>query len=131
MAAMESGGAWGIAAITKFGWLKFASLGAALVGAALMAMSRPPKTRKEQFYQGLTALGSSLLFGDFAVRWAATFFSFVNLATDSYFDIFTFYVAIHGLVGAAAWGAFGAAGSLRDKFSKDPIGVVKDVKDVL
>ncbi len=130
MAAMESGGAWGLAAITKFGWIKLASLGAALIGAGLMAMSRPPKTRKEQFYQATTALGSSLLLGDFAVRWAATFFSFVNLATDSYFDILTFYVTIHGLVGAMAWGLFGALGTIRDKIAKDPIGTVKDVKDI-
>lgn len=131
MGAMESGSAWSIAALTKFGWLKFASLGAALIGAGLMAMSRPPKTRREQFYQAATALGSSLLFGDFVVRYAATYFPFVNLLTDSYFDVLTFYVTVHGLVGAMAWGLFGALGTFRDKVSKDPIGAAKDVKDIL
>jgi len=131
MAAMESGGAWGVAAITKFGWIKFVTLGAALLGAGLMAMSRPPKTRKEMFYQALTALGSSLLFGDFAVRWAATFFSFVNLNTDSIIDVLTFYASVHGLVGALAWGLFGGIAHFRDKFSNDPIQAVKDAKDVL
>lgn len=130
MAAMESGSAWGVAAITKFGWLKFASLGAALVGAGLMALSRPPTSRKEMFYQALTALGSSLVFGDFVVRWAASFFSFINLGTDAYIDVLTFYVAVHGLVGALAWGAFGALAHYRDKLSKDPIGAIKDVKDL-
>ena len=130
MAAMESGGAWGIAVISKFGWLKMASLGAALAGAGLMALSRPPKTRKEQFYQALTALGSSLLFGDFAVRWAATYFPFVNLITDSYFDTLTFYVSVHALVGALAWGAFGALGTFRDKFVVDPSGAVKNARDI-
>ena len=128
MPAMESGSAWGVATLTKFGWLKIASLGAAGIGAGLMALSRPPKTRREQFYQGLTALGSSALFGDFAVRWAATFFSFVNLATDSIFDVYTFYISIHGLVGAMAWGLFGALGTLRDKVAKDPIGTIKDAQ---
>lgn len=131
MAAMESGSAWSIAAITKFGWLKFVTLGAALIGAGLMALSRPPKTRKEMFYQALTALGSSLLFGDFAVRWAASFFPFINLMTDGFMDVLLFYVSVHGLVGASAWGIFGAAASFLDKFSKDPTQAVKDVKEVL
>lgn len=131
MAAMESGSAWSIATITKFGWIKFASLGAALIGAGMMAMSRPPKTRKEMFYQALTALGSSLIFGDFAVRWAASFFPFINLVTDGFMDILLFYVSIHGLVGASAWGFFGAGASFLDKFSKDPTNTIKDVKDLL
>jgi len=130
MAAMESSGAWGLAAITKFGWIKFVSLGAALLGAGIMAMSRPPKTRREQFYQGLTALGSSFLFGDFAVRWAATFFTFVNLSTDSFFDVLTFYAAVHGLIGAVAWGVFGGIGSYRDRFTQNPTEAVKDVKSL-
>lgn len=116
----ESAGV-GLAAITKFGWIKFASLGAALLGAALMVIFRPPKTRKEMFYQGLVALGSSLLFGDFFVAWAAHFLTFMSV-TDAKFN-----VAIHGLVGALSWGAFGALAHYRDKAATNPEQVVKDV----
>ena len=129
MDTMESTGL-GMATLSKFGWLKILSLGAALAGAGLMALSRPPQSRKEMFYQGLTALGTSFVFGDFVVRWAATFFTFVNLLTDSFLDIATFYIAIHGLVGALAWGAFGGIGAWRDKFRIDPVEAIKDVKSI-
>ena len=130
MNTIESGSV-GIAAITKFGWIKFATLGSALLGAGLMALSRPPQSRREMFYQGATALGTSFIFGDFAVRWAATFFSFINLITDSSYDVLTFYVAVHGLLGALAWGLFGSIGAWRDKLRTDPIEAIKDVKSLV
>jgi hypothetical protein len=33
------------------------------MGAAMMAVFRPPKSRKELFLQGAVALGTSLMFG--------------------------------------------------------------------
>jgi len=62
---MESGGAaLGISWVAKFGFVKILTLGAAALGAGLMAVFRPPKTRKEMFAQSVVALGSSLLFGN-------------------------------------------------------------------
>lgn len=109
----------GLAAlITKYGWIKAATLGSALLGALLMAVFRPPKTRKEMLMQAIIALGSSYLFGD-------SVYSIVTkwVPLD--------YVAVHGLVGALSWGIFGGLAHMRDKVAADPIQAVKDVKDIL
>lgn len=118
MAAMESGSAFGLAAITKYGWMKFGALGAAGLGALMMAVFRPPKTRKEMFLQGLVALGSSFLFGDFAYRAAVYYLPF---QVD--------YIAVHGFVGAISWGIFGGLAMYRDKLASKSID--ESVKDLL
>lgn len=115
MPSLEGGA---LAVITKYGWLKLATLGAALGGAVLMAVFRPPKNRKEMLLHALVALGSSFLFGD-------TVFKIIN----NYIEMD--YVAVHGLVGAMSWGFFGGLATMRDKFSKDPVQTVKDVKDIV
>lgn len=109
----------GLAAlIAKVGWVKVATLGSALAGAFLMAIFRPPKSRKEMLLQAIVALGCSYMFGDSA-------YTIINkwIPLD--------YVAVHGLVGALSWGAFGGLAHTRDKLSNDPIQVAKDVKDLL
>ena len=115
MPTLESGA---IAAITKYGWLKLATLGSALGGALLMAVFRPPTTRKEVLMHALVALGCSFYFGD-------TVYTFINKYVEM--DI----VASHGLVGAMSWGLFGGLATLRDRFFKDPVQVAKDVKDII
>lgn len=130
MAAMESGSAAGLAAITKFGWIKFASLGAALMGAGIMAIFRPPKTRKELFTQGLVALGTSLLFGNFIANLFLHYLPLLDVAKASLEDLLTFHIAIHGLIGAMSWGIFGGLAHLRDKVEADPVQAVKDVRDL-
>lgn len=115
----------------KFGAVKFFGLGAALVGAGIMAIFRPPKTRKEMFMQGAVALASSLLFGGVAVNALAGFSVFgINLLTAPLADIIQFNAMVHGLIGAMAWGVFGGLAVLRDKFSSDPIQAVRDIKDL-
>jgi len=121
--SVESGGALG-ALIYKVGLIKLLGFGSALIGAGIMAATRPPKSRKEMFYQAATALGCSFLFGGLAVQW---FMNWQVWAVGSLEAI----VAIHGLLGAVSWGIFGALAVLREKFSKDPIQVAKDVKDIL
>lgn len=130
MAAVESGSAAGLAAITKFGWIKFASLGAALMGAGIMAIFRPPKTRKELFTQGLVALGTALLFGNFIANLFLHYVPLLDLAKASLEDILTFHIAINGLVGAMSWGMFGGLAHIRDRVETDPLQAVKDVRDV-
>lgn len=117
------------ALIAKYGWLKLFTLGAAGLGAALMAAFRPPKSRKELAMHALVAFGCSFLFGDTAVQLADSFFDFINLATADWWSFLQFYITVHGLVGAMSWGLVGGLATFRDRFSNDPTGAIKDVKD--
>lgn len=115
MPTLESG----LAAIaTKFGWIKLATLGAAVGGAAIMAMFRPPKTRKEVAAHAFVALASSLIFGNSVYAIAQ---NYVPL------DM----VAVHGLIGALSWGAWAGLASWRDKFAENPTQAIKEIKDVV
>lgn len=116
--SIESGA--GIALLVKTKLLAFLP---ALIGAGLMAMFRPPKTRKELMMQALVALGCSFLFGNTAFNIVSGWFPAV--AGPDGKD------AILGLVGALSWGAFGGLAHFRDKVAKDPIEAVKNVKDIL
>lgn len=118
------------ALIAKYGWLKLFTLGASVAGAGLMAVFRPPKSRKEMFLQATVALTCSFLFGDTAVKWADSFFAFIDLNTAPYWDFLQFYITVHGLVGAFSWGLVGGLAAYRDKFTNDPVQAVKDVKSI-
>lgn len=119
----------GLGLLAKFGWIKAATLGAALAGAGMMAIFRPPKTRKELFSQGLVALGSSLLFGNTVALWIAHVFPFIDLATTSLENYVQYLVSVHGLVGALSWGLWGGFSVFRDKTGSQSItDTVKDVK---
>lgn len=117
-------------AIWKFGTLKLLGVGAALIGALIMAIFRPPLTRKEMMYQAAVAIGASLLFGSNACRYLDSIWSWINLTTDSTEDVMQFVAMVHGLIGASAWGVFGGIAVLRDKFGSDPIQTAKDIKDI-
>lgn len=127
--SLESGAIGAL--IAKYGVLKLFTLGAAGVGAALMAVFRPPKSRKEMFLQAVVALGCSLLFGDTATKYLDYLFDFIDLNTAGWVDYLQFYVTVHGLVGAISWGAFGGLAHLRDKVESNPIGTAKEIKDVI
>lgn len=130
MAEPAATGALGFA-IWKFGAVKVFGLGAALIGAGIMAIFRPPKTRREMFMQGAVALASSLLFGGAAVNALASFSVFnINLLTAPMADVIQFNAMVHGLIGSMAWGIFGGLAVLRDKFSSDPIQAVRDIKSL-
>lgn len=119
------------ALLTKFGWLKIFTLGAALAGAGLMAIFRPPKTKKEMFLQGCVALGCSFLFGDTVVNLLDGWFSFIDAATSPIDKWMQFAIAVHGLVGALSWGIFGGIAYVRDKVGVNPIEAAKEIKDVV
>lgn len=109
--------------LAKFGTAKVLSFGAAFLGALIMLMFRPPKSRKELFYHALSAFAGSALFGGTALALAATW-----TGVDK--DILT--PAVYGTIGALSWGFFGGLASWRDnKLGKDPVQAIKDVKDVL
>jgi hypothetical protein len=124
---LSTGSALGYA-IGKFGMVKLLGFGAALVGAGLMAIFRPPLTRKELFLQGAVALGCSLLLGGVFVSYLDSLFDWINLATAPIEEVIQFNVAVHGLLGALSWGIFGGLAVVRDRVSKDPVEVVKDVR---
>lgn len=127
---LEQGGLLG-AVIGKFGLLKVLGFGASLLGAGMMAIFRPPRTRKELFLQGAVALGTSLLLGGTIVDWVDYYVDFIDIKTASLPEIIQFNVTIHGLLGAFSWGLFGGIAVLRDKFGSDPVKTAKDVKDAV
>ncbi len=113
--------------LASLGLAKLIGFGAALIGAALMVAFRHPKNKKELFYQALVALGCSLLFGGFASGFVMHMFTWAAEPSMMYSVI----GAVHGLIGALSWGIFGALASVRDRLSKDPVKLAKDVKDIL
>lgn len=123
------GGAVG-ALIAKYGAVKLVTVFAALSGAGMMAIFRPPKTRKEVFYQGAVALGCSLMFGDVVASMIDYWFDFINMSSSPREQVIQFMVAVHGMVGAFSWGIYGGIAVLRDKFGSDPVQTVKDIKNV-
>jgi len=127
--SIESGVGIG-ALVAKYGWLKLLTVGSALGGAGMMAIFRPPKDKKEMFYQGAVALGCSLMFGDVAAQMIDYWFDFINMTTSPRGDVIQFVVAIHGLLGAFSWGLYGGIAAFRDKFGSNPIQAIKDVRDV-
>jgi hypothetical protein len=118
------------ALVFKMGALKFLSFGAALLGAGIMAVFRPPKTRKELFMQGAVALGTSFLFGPVAVSIMDGFIDSVDMSAAKMGDVIEFNMAVYGFLGAIAWGVFGGLAVLRDKLGSDPINTVKDIKNL-
>lgn len=117
-------------ALWKIGSLKFAGFGAALIGAGIMTIFRPPKTKKEMFLQGACALAGSFMFGNTAVTFLDSWFDWINLATASFNDAVQFTVTVHGLIGAMSWGVFGGLAAMRERIGTDPIQAIKDIKDV-
>lgn len=116
--------------IKTLGVTKITGLLAALVGAAMMAVFRPPKNKREQILQATVALGCSFLFGDSLCLMLDSWFDWINLKTDTMADSIQFIATVHGLVGALAWGAFGGLAIIRDKLSKDPVQTIRDIKDL-
>jgi hypothetical protein len=109
--------------LAKFGMAKVLSFGAAFIGAAIMLMFRPPKSRKDLFYHACSAFAGSALFGGTALALAV---SWTGLDKD------TLIPAVYGIIGALSWGFFGGLASWRDdKLAKDPLQAIKDVKDVV
>lgn len=97
--------------IAKYG---LGTLLAAVGGAAIMAMFRPPKDRKEVLQHALVALGTSLILGssvyNIVIQWIP-----VN------------EIAVHGLLGAVSWGLWAGIATYRDRFARAPVEAVKDV----
>ena len=101
---------------------KLFAYAAALGGALLIAMTRPPSSRKELFYHAATALIASALFGELGVS-----------LLDSWLAVSreVLIVPVYGFIGSMGWGIAGALSTFSERFAKDPTQAVKDVRDVL
>lgn len=95
---------------------------ASFAGAVLIAMTRPPQTRKELFYHAAAAMLASYIFGDVVV---AILDNWLALTREE------LIVPVYGFIGAMGWGIAGGLSTFSGKFAKDPVQAIKDVKDVV
>lgn len=94
-------------------WKALASLGAGVLGAAIMAAVDPPTTRKELFSQAAVAGVGSLVFGPVVLRVVNHFVPFLGTDNKTVWDLFEVAVPVYFLVGAISWGFFGAVAKVR------------------
>jgi hypothetical protein len=107
---------WIVAVLYKF-------LPAAL-GAALMIVIEPPKTRKELFWRLVAAFICSAMFGELAMDWlhSVSWFAFLDPFKRSH------QAAIDFIVGGSGWFILGGGGVMLRRFKGDPVTTVKDAK---
>ncbi len=91
-----------------------ALLGSGILGAVMMAVFDPPKTKKLLFGQAAVAGIGSLFFGPVATKLADHYFDFINLANATGIEAFEVAAPVYLLVGAMSWGAFGALAKFRE-----------------
>ena len=101
--------------------------GAAFLAAMLIAITRPPKNRAELFTRAFVAIASSLLFGGFFVTVLDYYIPFVNVSGVVFGE---FHAAVHGLVGATAWGVVGGVGALMDFLKNKPVDFLIKLKSI-
>jgi hypothetical protein len=113
----ESAG-WLAAAIYKF-------LPATL-GAAIMIVIEPPKTRQELFWRLVAAFICSAIFGEFVMDALKSFsmFAFLDPAKRSH------QAAVDFIVGGSGWFLLGGGGVLLRRFRGDPAGAAEDAKRI-
>jgi hypothetical protein len=92
------------------------SLGAGLLGAAIIASFDPPATRRELFKQAAVAGVGSMVFGPVAVRIVGHYIPY--LASVTGLDALEVTVPIYFLVGALSWGFMGAVAKFREVLAK-------------
>jgi hypothetical protein len=99
-----------------------AKLFPAAIGALIMVAVGPKViSRREIFLRAFVALGLTYLFSDAAAAYVSTEFA--------WFDQAKHRTALDGLMGCIGWGAMGGLSSLAQKFKKNPLQVIRDVRD--
>lgn len=96
----------------------------AALGAAIMILVDPPKSRRDLFIRVFVAMACSILFGELVFDWLR------SMSVFSWLDPFkrAHVSAIDGIVGAVGFSvASGSAVWLR-RFRKDPIKAIDEVK---
>lgn len=110
------------------GWLAalvYKFLPAAL-GAAIMIVIEPPKTRRELFWRLVAAFICSAMLGQVAFDFlhSLSWFAFLDASKRPH------TAAVDFIVGGGGWFLLGGVGVILRKARTDPIGAVDDVKKV-
>lgn len=100
-------------AATGLGLKLGAAAGAGVLGALVMAMVDPPRTRRELFVQATVAAIGSMIFGPVAVKALSKEFDWYSLANLAGVDYIQMVMPVYFLTGAMSWGVFGALAKLR------------------
>ena len=106
----------------KVGVTKLLTLASVFAGVFLMAIFRPPSSRKEVIQHGLVALLSSFLAGPLLSKLTS---SWLGVPID---DVL---IPVHGFIGAFSWAVWSGAATWRDRLIKDPQGAINDAKDIV
>lgn len=96
------------------------------IGAAIMVAVHPPQDKKELFARIFVAFACSYLFYGFTfdLLHSLSWFSFLNKTNEDH------AFAVRGLLGACGWFFMGGFSMLLQKFRADPVGTVKEVKEI-
>lgn len=99
----------------------------ATLGAAIMIVIEPPKTRRELFWRLVAAFVCSAIFGELAMDFlkSLSWLAFLDPAKRSH------QAAIDFMVGGSGWFLLGGGGVLLRKFRGDPVATVEEAKKVL
>ena len=111
--------------------LKFWLLIPAILGAAIMLATKPPKERKTMFLYAFVAISSSFLFGHQLAHALDYYVPWVDLTTHADEHHLDYMIAVHGLVGAAAWSVCGLAHTAYAKLREDPAGALRDFWNIV
>jgi uncharacterized membrane protein YeaQ/YmgE (transglycosylase-associated protein family) len=98
----------------------------ATLGAAIMIVIEPPKTRKELFWRLVAAFICSAIFGEFVMDFlrSLSWMSFLDPAKRSH------QAAVDFVVGGSGWFMLGGVGVLLRRFRTDPAGAAEEAKRV-
>lgn len=110
---------------------KLAGVFAAVIGAGIIAATRPPATRGQLFAHAAVAIGSSILFGHQVAVALDPYVYWVDLAQAGPWESLDYYVAVHGLVGAASWGVWGYISSIIERVRSSDEGLLVALRNAI
>lgn len=90
-----------------------ASVGAGLIGGALMVILDPPATKLQMFLQSVTAGIGSIVFGPIAVRALDHYVDWVDLAQAHFSTVLEVAAPVYFVIGCLSWGIAAALVHLR------------------
>jgi hypothetical protein len=89
-------------------------IGSGVLGAVMMAVFDPPKSKKAMFGQAAVAGISSLFFGPLAVKTLDHYVDWIALHTATPLEALEVAAPVYLLIGALSWGVFGGLAKLRE-----------------
>lgn len=99
----------------------------AALGAAIMIVIEPPKTRGELFWRLVAAFICSAIFGELTMDFlkSVQWFAFLDPAKRSH------QAAVDFIVGGSGWFLLGGGGVLLRRFKADPAAAAEEAKKAL